>query len=747
MDLNNLHEIEIPQIEIFSLMKNNIYNFHRDKNSINIDKAFIIQRKALIALMNRISTRMNFKSKTFYQAVNYLDIIFSKQKNIEYNYNFLAAACVMISSKYCENVPLKPTFQHFINMVNEEMKNNEISMTKEELFFYEIIICKILEYKLNYFTIYDFNFFFFGNGILKNEHLREINNSVEISNSLKQKILLKIYERSKLYMNRIINNLICIKYNSLLISICIMEKSIDYILIQEFNREDSFNKDDIKRKNKKYFWEIMKEFYKIEYDSLYDYQYLKIDCEKYKIFEDNCNDNINSEKDIELYKSPISSNKNFNQLKTNKIFSKSIKKDKIQKFENDESFQNKKYIKNNAKFLYKKVNITCYENKKNSNGKNERQFRKNSLDNKIKNKNISDVNNNIKINSNNKRTLYDFYSNAKNHYRNYKSYYKDNYNFKKSNTSSSPFKNLANKNINNIKRIDSVDSNSNSFDEKKEINNLLIKNKNINISGPYKKKIINNPEKIQNKNNSNTNNNININININNRILYEAVSKSKYRNRSSKKVIISKYIDDNNGSNVKGRNIKYQSKNKINSSKFGNNPGASPIYKRNISKAKYNISFKNNQNNNDKSYNKINLNSFYYKENDSNKKLNNKISKLYINDINYNNIPNSSLTSRNSFQFGKHDIKLTDSFVNIQMNYFNDNINKKNIKENITNKEEVNKDKSFQKRDYFKYNKYETNNSINDKSPPSSKFVNNNKFQNNINNNFNINFNYINEKI
>ena len=100
-------------------------------------------------------------------------------------------------------------------------------------------------------------FFFFGNGFLKSEHLKEINNSIEIGNTLIKNLLIKIYEKSKYYLNIIINNLICLKYNSLLISICIMEKSIDYILIKEFNREDSFNIDEIKRKNKKYFWEIM----------------------------------------------------------------------------------------------------------------------------------------------------------------------------------------------------------------------------------------------------------------------------------------------------------------------------------------------------------------------------------------------------------------------------------------------------------------------------------------------------------
>ena len=44
------NEIEIEPIEIFSLMRKNIYNYHRDKNSINIDKTYIILRKSLIAL-------------------------------------------------------------------------------------------------------------------------------------------------------------------------------------------------------------------------------------------------------------------------------------------------------------------------------------------------------------------------------------------------------------------------------------------------------------------------------------------------------------------------------------------------------------------------------------------------------------------------------------------------------------------------------------------------------------------------
>ena len=343
---------------------------------------------------------MNYKSRTFYLAVNYLDIIFSKKKDIKYNYNLLAAACLIISSKFCENVPLKPTFKHFINLYNEEINNNELQGTKEDLFLYEIFVCKSLDYKLNYFTIYDFNFFFFGNGILKFEHLKEINNTLEIRNSLIKDLLIKIYEKSKYYLNNIINNLICMKYNSLLISICIMEKSIDYVLIKEFNREDSFNIDFIKQKNKKYFWEIMKEFYNIKCESSQDYQYLKLDCEKYKIFEEKnynkYNNNVN-DLDINKNQSEKFSNLFVNKSKTKIASSKSSSKNK----KVGESIRNRKYNQNENKLLYKKVNIIRNENNKNYKMNIKQKLKKEyqNNDNEIRKNTskISVINNNFNI--------------------------------------------------------------------------------------------------------------------------------------------------------------------------------------------------------------------------------------------------------------------------------------------------------------------------------------------------------------
>ena len=248
MEVISLYEMEVSPIEILSLMKDNIYNYNKKQSLMDIDKNYIVQRKFLISLIRKISRKIGFKSQTFFMAVNYLDIIFSKKSDIFYNYSLLAVGCLIISYKFCENVPLRPIFKYFVNLYNNEVKDDNYKITKEDLFKYEIIICKILDYKLNYYTIYDFNFFFFGNGIIKIEQLKklnyditalntEINNSSTNMNSSSQikKILIKIYERSRHYLDIIIENLICLKYDSLLISICIMENSIDYVLLNEIN--------------------------------------------------------------------------------------------------------------------------------------------------------------------------------------------------------------------------------------------------------------------------------------------------------------------------------------------------------------------------------------------------------------------------------------------------------------------------------------------------------------------------------
>jgi hypothetical protein len=383
MEVISLYEMEVSPIKILSLMKNNIYNHFELESINNIDKTYTLQRKSLISLIHKISNQMGFKSQTFFLAINYLDIIFSKQNNHSYNYGHLAVACLIIAFKYCENVPLKPIFKYFVNFYNNEIPDNQYKATKEDLFNYEVIICKLLDYKLNYFTIYDFNFFFFGNGVIKIEQLKQINSnlstiyndndiSTNINNSSQiKKILINIYERSRHYLDVIIENLICLKYNSLLISICIMEKSIDYVLLNEINKkkiDDSIDIEEIRYYNKEYFKQIMKDFYKIDYESLPEYEYLKIDCENYKLFDDiyDNNDNMNlnlshhliysnqliTKSNSNLYIDNTCSTKNLNTTKDI-----SYKQSPNTKYNSNSNNMNMVDAKDKINYLYKKVNI------------------------------------------------------------------------------------------------------------------------------------------------------------------------------------------------------------------------------------------------------------------------------------------------------------------------------------------------------------------------------------------------------
>ena len=87
MEVISLYEMEVSPIEILSLMKFNIYNHYKEESIINIDKTYTLQRKGLISLIKKISKKMGFKSQTFFLAINYLDIIFSKNNDILYNYS------------------------------------------------------------------------------------------------------------------------------------------------------------------------------------------------------------------------------------------------------------------------------------------------------------------------------------------------------------------------------------------------------------------------------------------------------------------------------------------------------------------------------------------------------------------------------------------------------------------------------------------------------------------------------------
>ena len=165
----------------------------------------------------------------------------------------------------------------------------------------EVTVLKILNYKLNYFTIYDFNSFLFGHGILKIEQLKDIENTnkklyrssrkkfvVNSTNSLIIKnILEKIYKKSRYYLDIIIKNTkICFKYNPLFISIYIMKNSVEEILATErkINLCEKKEKDEFYEKSNSCFKQIMCDFYKINYEQSEQYKKILEDEEINEIF-------------------------------------------------------------------------------------------------------------------------------------------------------------------------------------------------------------------------------------------------------------------------------------------------------------------------------------------------------------------------------------------------------------------------------------------------------------------------------
>ena len=359
MEINNDCIAEIPPLLIFEKMKNCTYDFCKKNKKLNINiitKNYLNNRTSKINLIKRISDKLGFKSQTFFLAIYYFDIIkIESNETLTFNnYNSLALACLIIASKYCENDPMVPQLPYFIRAYNSVVeKKNRNSIAISDLIYNELKICKLLNYKLQYYTIYDYNSFFFSHGILKSDQLKEIKISNNLSFSLyAKKVLEKIYHKSRYYLDIIINKEESFKYNSLLISIYIMQKSVETVIINESKINNDIEKYKIKKRTHKYFKEIMNDFYKINYESMEEYHLMKRDFEPHKYRNNNIIQNINNisinnniQKDLSLVKINELFN-NCNADNNKKIINSYKKNDnKIDIYRN--SFNLPKYIKEN----------------------------------------------------------------------------------------------------------------------------------------------------------------------------------------------------------------------------------------------------------------------------------------------------------------------------------------------------------------------------------------------------------------
>ena len=182
-----------------------IYMSHRDQNKIYFEK-----RKEIKTLIKNMNTCLDNNSSTFFLALFYMDLIFENYPiedimvdftilsenlyKIKY-YVLLSLACFVIASKFNEKDPHVPDLNSFLRIYNKYSKFYFLFSLKE-LMVAEVNVLKILNYKLNYFSLYQFITFFFANGILFEKNIRNSNLNHKFKYSEK-KILEKIYVKSR----------------------------------------------------------------------------------------------------------------------------------------------------------------------------------------------------------------------------------------------------------------------------------------------------------------------------------------------------------------------------------------------------------------------------------------------------------------------------------------------------------------------------------------------------------------------
>ena len=422
------YEMEIPCEEIMETMKKSIYNNFHNYSSISINKDYISQRLSIFKILQKINMKMGFKSQTYFLSAYYLDILFMKKKKINMNLYKVGLAALCLSAKHCENDPIVPQLQYFVKIYNNVMGyKNIISMS--DLMYGEVLLCKLLNYKLNYYSMYDFNAFFFCHGVLKLEQIKEIENDIK-NNFLDEKdeedciintvfvknILSKIYKKTRFYLDIILRiHKICFKYSPLFITILIVQKSIEEVLNAEHkkskceNYETETETDEFSKKNKQYFKEIMNDFYKIDFESNEQYRHLIEEDEIKIIFREKIkrNDKKNENNDLNELKGIKEIKEIKIELKDNidKMTEKSIElsNDQIIKINKEKNnISNNLFNSSINAGFYKRLEFITNENENITNWNNFNFSGRNSINlrnNKIKIEHESDdLDDNLNIN-------------------------------------------------------------------------------------------------------------------------------------------------------------------------------------------------------------------------------------------------------------------------------------------------------------------------------------------------------------
>ena len=194
-----------------------IYNTDEEPKKIdyNITRNIIYfnRRKELYNLIKSINNYINNNSKSLFLTIYFMDTIFTNDDleqeffnhftDLSYlssfndiqmnNYVLLSLACLILTHKFSENDPKIPSISSFIKLAYHFSKK-KYYFKPMDLIRAEVVVVKLLKYKLNYYTIYHFLVFFFTHGIIFETSLQRSQLSQQLS---EKKILEKIYVETR----------------------------------------------------------------------------------------------------------------------------------------------------------------------------------------------------------------------------------------------------------------------------------------------------------------------------------------------------------------------------------------------------------------------------------------------------------------------------------------------------------------------------------------------------------------------
>jgi len=220
---------ELPPKTLFSKMSkantdnNNPDDFNGKMINLNTErnKIYFSRRKELKDLIKKVNSHLDNNSQSYFLALYYMDLIFTHPdlEKVFYshfsswnnfpnndiqmaNYVLLSLSCLILASKFNENDPHVPTISSFIRLLYSS-SNKKYIFNLEALYLSEIVVLKLLKYKLNYYTVYHYLIFFFTHGII---FQKTIANSNMIKKYPEKKILEKIYIQARDIIDKIIDS-------------------------------------------------------------------------------------------------------------------------------------------------------------------------------------------------------------------------------------------------------------------------------------------------------------------------------------------------------------------------------------------------------------------------------------------------------------------------------------------------------------------------------------------------------------